>query len=741
MRKNSWSNMIETPRLIGTDCNDGKPTLPIIAAESLIVAPAKETEVSSLPEQVQMLLGEYTERGTHNSRPCYERVGGGGELFFSDGSRIASRGWWFAEEVGRLGFVWAAVDSENDATVPEKGWQVRGWWNATFIDIVVTTKCAQAPVEEGCENNEVAAEAEHGQGIAEKMSLRLMEIRAATQTMYGEIRASCSERKDKVLAAAPRPDLQGLASRSYASAKDVCLRYAPSTKQAVMDGFVSCYAGLSHPDKAKACRRVSQSAADGCLACWKHPTMAACQQASREAAEGCQGCWLHPTTVAWRETTRNAAGLCMKGSLNLAMRSCLGCMVVAVECLPGSTGEEGEEDLSQEDRELRAEFAKGKEEFVEAFVARGAPEPPSAAAGEEGAVVKSQEQIDADVVAAGEEAERQHHRRRLAEELLDPSRRRAEHLERVVKDQRRRIFELESDIRKTQQANDSELRKLKAVHLEQTTEAAELARSKAERIAKLEAENAKLQETIIKELQAAKQAEVTREAERILSLKLEFYVSPAAWGFAVLGAEAQDPASVQRTFRSLIRMLHPDRAGGASDPRHGDAAAKVKEAKELCERFLTKKEPPQSPKDLRSTVLSAMPGRRAVKLQWTPPPMQDTAPVRRFLVQVLDPAFGREVTVTVLEPDYREDLQRFQAMDELTSYVFSEQEWQKLPQVWAQQSITFQVAAVNEVAQSPWAVMRVPLPATQAPQSAAQLRRHTSASSPLTSSRVSISRG
>merc|ERR1719411_714019 len=93
---------------------------------------------------------------------------------------------------------------------------------------------------------------------------------------------------------------------------------------------------------------------------------------------------------------------------------------------------------------------------------------------------------------------------------------------------------------------------------------------------------------------ADREAEARREAERILPLVQGNFSTPAAWGFAVLDVASRDVASVQRGYRTLMRKLHPDKAG--SDPSVVHAADMAREAKDACERGLSKEEPPGAPR-------------------------------------------------------------------------------------------------------------------------------------------------
>lgn len=156
-----------------------------------------------------------------------------------------------------------------------------------------------------------------------------------------------------------------------------------------------------------------------------------------------------------------------------------------------------------------------------------------------------------------------------------------------------------------------------------------------------------------------------------------------------------------------MRLLHPDKVGRS--PEAERAVEMAREAKEACERSLLRLEPPAAPRDLRSAQLCDIVGRRRIELRWRAPEDRMTAPVRRYVVAALDPTYGRPLTVTVLEPDYSQELRRFVPVQELTSYVLAEEELQKMPALWQQSAATVQVAAANECGQSPWATVEAPL--------------------------------
>lgn len=204
-----------------------------------------------------------------------------------------------------------------------------------------------------------------------------------------------------------------------------------------------------------------------------------------------------------------------------------------------------------------------------------------------------------------------------------------------------------------------------------------------------------------------RESDACKEVSRILSLRKNPYGNPATWGFKVLGITARDQTSVQRGFRNLMRILHPDKAGSVQGV--ADAAELVREAKAACERCVSNEQPPGMPRDLHADWLSGDHGNRKFRVRWAPPPALDPAPVRKYLVQVLDPAYGRFLTVATLEPDYSEELGRYISMEEITTYVLSEEDLQKMPKLWTQFEARVQVAAANQAGQSPFAVVNVQL--------------------------------
>lgn len=209
---------------------------------------------------------------------------------------------------------------------------------------------------------------------------------------------------------------------------------------------------------------------------------------------------------------------------------------------------------------------------------------------------------------------------------------------------------------------------------------------------------------------------------RILRLEKRGFSSKAAWGFAVLGLSMtrggapDDAAAVQKAYRGLMRKFHPDRAGSSKSA--ADALVCVHEAKGICELATSNREPPGPPLNPRGLMfVGASSGCRRLGLTWEAPARGEhdsVAPVTRYVVAAFDPAYGRTVTVAVLEPDYSEKLSRFVPINELRNYILVEAELGKLANLFRQRVVTVQVAAANETGQSAWATLQVP---TDAPAS------------------------
>jgi len=209
---------------------------------------------------------------------------------------------------------------------------------------------------------------------------------------------------------------------------------------------------------------------------------------------------------------------------------------------------------------------------------------------------------------------------------------------------------------------------------------------------------------------ATRENEALAEIKRIESTRRGSFSNASAWGFAILAVQTRDIASVQRGYRGLMKKLHPDKVQNSAAA--SNALEKVKEAKDACERSLSRQFAPGSPRRLSLTVLCSQPGRRRYRLNWSPPVDNESAPVRRYIVAALDPAYGKALNIAVLEPDYCEEKRRFVSVEELGTYVLAEEELQKMPSLWRQNVATVQVASANESGQSSWAILQVPLSIT-----------------------------
>ncbi|CAK0874004.1 unnamed protein product [Prorocentrum cordatum] len=209
-----------------------------------------------------------------------------------------------------------------------------------------------------------------------------------------------------------------------------------------------------------------------------------------------------------------------------------------------------------------------------------------------------------------------------------------------------------------------------------------------------------------------RELEASKEAARILALKKSRFASTAAWGFSLLDITARDKASVHRGYRTLMRKLHPDKAGCVQGVL--EAAELAREAKEACERHTSTESLPPMPRGLRFERKCSDPGKRTFLLHWSPFSATEVACVRRYIVQVFDPAYGRALKVADLEPDYSEELGRYVSVEEITTYELSEEVLSKMPKVWSEPVVKVTVAAANQAGQSAFASINVPLRAAPA---------------------------
>lgn len=205
-----------------------------------------------------------------------------------------------------------------------------------------------------------------------------------------------------------------------------------------------------------------------------------------------------------------------------------------------------------------------------------------------------------------------------------------------------------------------------------------------------------------------REGEAVQEIHRIISLQKHHFRSSAAWAKAVLAVNGDcDVGAAQRTHRLLMRKLHPDRVGALADA--DKAMELVHEAKSCLERALSGHAVPNAPRNASARIKCAVHGRREVELRWELPHNVSTAPVHRYVVAAFDPSYGKMITVAVLEADYNEELKRFISVEELQSYVLEERELRKTPSLFRQAALTVQIAAANEVGQSAWTTLRVPV--------------------------------
>lgn len=206
---------------------------------------------------------------------------------------------------------------------------------------------------------------------------------------------------------------------------------------------------------------------------------------------------------------------------------------------------------------------------------------------------------------------------------------------------------------------------------------------------------------------SARERAAAAEIARILPLRKDAYRTLSDWGAAVLRCGRLQHS---HAFRELMRVLHPDRIGASRGA--AEALEMVKEARAHCERACVQVRAPCAPPNLTARELCREPGRRRILVEWgagSQAPRAMAAPVKRYIISVFDPAYGRALKVAVLEPDYSEELRRFVPLEELRSYILDEQHLRKMPTVFQQASVTVQVAAANEAGQSEWAVLQVPL--------------------------------
>jgi len=206
---------------------------------------------------------------------------------------------------------------------------------------------------------------------------------------------------------------------------------------------------------------------------------------------------------------------------------------------------------------------------------------------------------------------------------------------------------------------------------------------------------------------------IEAELQRIEALRKEAFGNIANWGFAVLGVTDRTMAAVQRGYRALMGTLHPDKVRGLEVAGRAACCVEVVcEAKKVCELQLSRLERPGPPRNLRYMVLSWVPGKRRIKLEWDSPLKRQEAPVDRYVVAAFDPAWGMwPSTIAVLEPEYNQALHRFVSVEEIGSFLLSEESFEKLPMLFKLPFVMVHVAAANKVGQSDWATLSVAISA------------------------------
>jgi len=450
---------------------------------------------------------------------------------------------------------------------------------------------------------------------------------------------------------------------------------------------------------------ISHTSAQGVAMCGQQ--LPRIKDACHVVGQLCVDFWGHPDT-------HRSLGACFSGALQLTAQSCrlscYACVSSVLYCLPRSSATDSDDsddcdsncDSAQPDAEndldvqIVKDVCEARQQFIDSFVgSRGQDYTP--------------DQL------------------KKILELLNPDKIKdlhAEHIQRLE--------------RKAERRSQAQRKKLEKARERITALKADLA-AQMQRHEKQLAVKEKEHETKFREMQAREQAKVMEreellkacqvslheaqqvEIDRILSLRREGFIDSAAWGFAVLGVSSQDKASVQQSFRSLMKRWHPDRSQimsrGKDAPllqsaeeaaMSGEAVKLLAKAKEACELRLSGCKPPPQPCGVAAVVLNATPGKRRIQLKWSPPANLGKADAaRRYIVAIVDPALGRPVKIKVLEPEYREDLGRYTTVEEMTSCDVMEEDMKQFSSFWKQTSLTLQVAAANEMGESAWAATRV----------------------------------
>jgi len=211
---------------------------------------------------------------------------------------------------------------------------------------------------------------------------------------------------------------------------------------------------------------------------------------------------------------------------------------------------------------------------------------------------------------------------------------------------------------------------------------------------------------------AQRREESCREALRVLSIDKSSFASIVDWAFEVLGIAVTQHSlqSVQKSYRSLMKKLHPDKAFQSPEPV--SAVEIVQEAKAICERSLSHLDVPSTPQSLVSTMTCAQLGKRRFRLRWSAPRNAESAPAQRYVIAVAAAGGSSKPPhrVCTLEPDWSEELGRYVTLEEFTTYELSEEEMEiRMPGTFKQKAITVMVAAANKAGYSAWTTVTLEL--------------------------------
>ena len=111
------------------------------------------------------------------------------------------------------------------------------------------------------------------------------------------------------------------------------------------------------------------------------------------------------------------------------------------------------------------------------------------------------------------------------------------------------------------------------------------------------------------------------------------------------------------------------------------------------------------------------PGQRVLRFEWTPPdPNMEMLPIKKYIVQIFDPKFGRHLNIATLEPDYYESEKRFLSIEELNFYRMEETQMGKLSHCFSERTIELQIAAANDSGTGLWQQFKGTVPTKAKPK-------------------------